>query len=91
MLDNSAKYYDQRTLYSLYALETKYKCEEIDRRLEANIAALKNMLTGEEQRLLLLRIIDDKDLFRAKATDYYYAKGFRRALVLIAESFCGED
>ena len=90
MINNSPEYYDTRALFSLYVNEEKCCFEDIERRLEENLAALKKDFT-EQQRLLLLEIIDDKDLIRSRATSYYYAKGFRRALMLMAESFYGGD
>lgn len=90
MLDIAPELYDVLTLYTLYKNEIQSSNEEEKQRLNDNITALKNDLS-EEQRRQLLRIIDDKDLVCAKDSQYYYVKGFRRALILMAECFLQSD
>lgn len=90
MLDLAPELFDVRTMFTLYQNEIKSSNGEEEQRLEENIKALKSGFT-EQQRILLLDIIDDKDLIRAKDVQYYYTKGFRRALILMAECFLQSD
>ncbi|MBQ9733844.1 MAG: hypothetical protein IJV74_06395 [Clostridia bacterium] len=86
MTDICPEDYDTRAMLSLYRREIKNRYDEEEQRLEDNLKALKKDFT-EQQRMLLLDITDDKDLIRSKDTLYYYIKGFRRAIMIMAECF----
>ena len=76
-------------LFSLYMAEERPGCGDIEKRLETNAGLLKQGL-DDGQRRLLLRICDDKDLICERRGRYFYARGFRRALMLAAECFWGD-
>lgn len=74
-------------LYSLLSdkpiNEAKYK--EENQRLRSNLGRLRKTL-NHSQRVLLLRILDDKDLISEKCAQNYFADGFRLTSQIMVES-----
>lgn len=86
-----SEFIEESVISALYYAEQKAEYPDENARIEANSASLRESFTSREQRVLLLDIVDDERLIRAKETQRYYALGFRRAMMLMIESLYFEE
>lgn len=64
--------------------KNRVKCNEENQRIRSNLGILKKTLSNNQKRLLL-RVIDDKDLICEKTARDNYIGGFRAASKIMIE------
>lgn len=79
------EYMEDSVISALYFAETKPEYEEENGRLEECLRELKETFDVKEQRVILLRVMDEANLIRAYEARDSYAMGFRRGIQLMTE------